>query len=87
MATPQGNLSKIMRHRNGVNTTRFNIKRKQAGHLFQGRYGAIIVEVDEYALELTRYIRLNTVLAGIVSKLQDCEGASVPFLLDLFCFL
>ena len=48
METPQGNLPQIMRHINGAYTTYFNIKRNRAGHLFQGRYKAILVEKDEY---------------------------------------
>ena len=59
LETPSGNLSQIMRHINGAYTTYFNVKRKRAGHLFQGRYKAILVEADEYALELSRYIHLN----------------------------
>lgn len=66
--TPEGNLSQIMRHLNGAYTTYFNVKRKRAGHLFQGRYKAILVETDQYAAELSRYIHLNPVKAGIVDK-------------------
>lgn len=66
LETPQGNLSQIMKHINSSYTTYFNVKRKRAGHLLQGRYKAILVEADEYALELTRYIHLNPVRVGIV---------------------
>ena len=65
LETPLANLSQIMRHINGAYTTYFNIKRERAGHLFQGRYKAILVEMDEYAQELSRYIHLNPVRAGI----------------------
>lgn len=74
--TPHGNLSEIMRHINGAYTTYFNVKRKRAGHLFQGRYKAIVVEADAYALELSRYIHLNPVRAGMVSSPQDHEWSS-----------
>jgi len=74
--TPNGNLSQIMRHINGAYTTYFNVKRKRSGHLFQGRYKAIIVEADEYALELSRYMHLNPVRAGMVAKPQDYEWSS-----------
>ena len=74
--TPHGNLSEIMRHINGAYTTYFNVKRKRAGHLFQGRYKAIVVEADEYALELSRYIHLNPVRAGMVSSPEDHEWSS-----------
>ena len=71
LETPEGNLSQIMRHINGAYTTYFNVKRKRAGHLFQGRYKAILVEFDEYAMELTRYIHLNPVRAGMVALPED----------------
>lgn len=61
LESPGGNLSQIMRHINGAYTTYYNVKRKRAGHLFQGRYKAILIEADEYALELSRYIHLNPV--------------------------
>ena len=76
METPKGNLSQIMRHINGAYTTYFNVKRKRSGHLFQGRYKAIIVEADEYALELSRYMHLNPVRAGMVVRPQDYEWSS-----------
>ena len=66
--TPRGNLSQIMRHINGAYTTYFNIKRQRSGHLFQGRYKAILVEADTYAQELSRYIHLNPVRAKMVAK-------------------
>lgn len=74
--TPAGNLSQIMRHINGAYTTYFNIKRKRAGHLFQGRYKAILVEADEYAAELSRYIHLNPVRAGITANPQEYVWSS-----------
>ncbi len=76
LETPDGNLSQIMRHVNGAYTTYFNIKRKRAGHLFQGRYKAILVEADEYAAELSRYIHLNPVRAGMTSKPEEYQWSS-----------
>ena len=66
--TPAGNLSQIMQHINGAYTTYYNIKRKRSGHLFQGRYNALLVDADTYARELSRYIHLNPVRAGVVEK-------------------
>src|SRR3989338_712132 len=74
--TPLGNLSQIMRHINGSYTTYFNTKRQRAGHLFQGRYKAILVEADEYAGELSRYIHLNPVRAGIVNNPEEYRCSS-----------
>jgi putative transposase len=76
LETPDGNLSQIMRHINGAYTTYFNVKRKRAGHLFQGRYKAILVEFDEYAMELTRYIHLNPVRAGMVALPEEYRWSS-----------
>ena len=76
LETPAGNLSQIMRHINGAYTTYFNVKRKRAGHLFQGRYKAILVEADAYALELSRYMHLNPVRAGMVAKPEDYRWSS-----------
>jgi hypothetical protein len=78
LETPSGNLPQIMRHINGAYTTYFNIKRDRSGHLFQGRYKAILVEKDAYAKELSRYIHLNPVRAGIVSKPVAYEWTSYP---------
>ena len=66
LETPSGNLPRIMRHINGAYTTYFNAKRARSGHLFQGRYRAILVDKDEYAKHLSRYIHLNPVRAKMV---------------------
>jgi REP element-mobilizing transposase RayT len=74
--TPAGNLPQIMRHINGAYTTYFNVTRGRSGHLFQGRYKAILVEIDAYAKELSRYIHMNPVRAGIVSLPGEFEWSS-----------
>jgi len=66
--TPSGNLSQVMQHINGAYTNYFNVKRKRSGHLFQGRYKAILIEADAYALELSRYIHLNPIRVGVISE-------------------
>lgn len=71
LETPSGNLSKIMAHINGAYTNYFNTKRERSGHLFQGRYKAILVEADEYAKGLSRYIHLNPVRAKMVVELPE----------------
>ncbi|MDA3902779.1 MAG: transposase, partial [Desulfuromusa sp.] len=76
LETPEGNLSQIMRHINGAYTTYFNMKRKRSGHLFQGRFKAILIEADEYLTELSRYIHLNPVRAGIVEKPEQYKWSS-----------
>lgn len=79
LETPSGNLPQIMQHINGAYTTYFNVKRDRSGHLFQGRYKAILVEKDEYAKELSRYIHLNPVRAKMVDTPEEYEWSSYPF--------
>jgi putative transposase len=81
--TPGGNLSQIMRHINGAYTNYFNAKRKRSGHLFQGRYKAILVEADAYAAELSRYIHLNPVRVGMVTKPEDYRWSSYRAYIEL----
>jgi putative transposase len=54
----------------------YNTKRRRAGHLFQGRYKAILVERDAYAMELSRYIHLNPVRAGMSERPEDYSWSS-----------
>ena len=79
LETPSGNLSQIMRHINGAYTTHFNVKRERSGHLFQGRYKAILVDIDEYAKELSRYIHLNPVRAKMVEAPEEYDWSSYKF--------
>lgn len=64
--TPDPNLSRGMRQLNGVYTQKFNRTHRKVGHLFQGRFKAILVERDSYLLELARYVVLNPVRAKMV---------------------
>jgi len=66
--TPDGNLSKGMRQLNGVYTQEFNRMHTRVGHVFQGRYKGILVEKENYLLELARYVVLNPVRAGMVES-------------------
>ena len=68
--TPAGNLSRGMRHLNGVHTQRFNRRHRRVGHVFQGRYKAILVERDAHLLELARYVVLNPVRAHLVGRAE-----------------
>jgi REP element-mobilizing transposase RayT len=65
--TPDGNLSQGMRQLNGVYTQKFNWHHGRVGHIFQGRFKAILVDRDNYLLELCRYLVLNPVRAGIAT--------------------
>lgn len=59
LETKKANLTKAMHFLNTSYTVYFNTKRKRSGHLFQGRYKAILIEADEYLHHLSRYIHLN----------------------------
>jgi putative transposase len=78
--TVDGNLSGGMRQLNGLYTQRFNRRHGLAGHLFQGRYKAILVQKEAYLLELTRYVVLNPLRANMVESLEDWRWSSYPFI-------
>jgi putative transposase len=69
--TPEANLSRTMHFINTAYTIYLNKQHERVGHLFQGRFKAILVEADIYARELIRYIHMNPVRAGIVSKPEE----------------
>lgn len=74
--TPDGNLAKGMRQLNGVYTQSSNRRHGQVGHLFQGRYKAILVDQDAYLLEVCRYVVLNPVRAGMVKTPEEWPWSS-----------
>lgn len=74
--TPDANLSRAMRHLNGVYTQRYNRIHHCDGQLFRGRYKSILIEADSYLLELLRYIHRNPLEAGLVNNLQKYNWSS-----------
>jgi len=68
LETPNSDLSRIMHH--------INRRKKRNGHLFQGRFKAVLVDVDSYFLELSRYLHLNPVRARMVRKPEDYPYSS-----------
>lgn len=76
LQTRQPNLSRLMRHINGVYTQVYNRRHRKVGHLFQGRFKALLVDRDAHFLEVCRYVDLNPVRAGIVKRPQDWEWSS-----------
>lgn len=88
--TRQANLSRLMRHVNGVYTQAFNRRHGVVGHLFRGRFKAILVDRDAYLLALCRYVERNPVAAGMVGTAQEwpwssyrayvCVAATPPWL-------
>jgi putative transposase len=76
LQTPDANLSRCMRHINGVYTQHFNRSHGLDGHLFRGRYKSILVDSDVYLLELLRYIHRNPIEAGMVDRLGSYQWSS-----------
>jgi putative transposase len=71
--TPEPNLSAGMRQLNGVYTQRFKRRHGKVGHVFQGRFKAILVEREGYLLEVSRSVR-----AGIVRDVAEWPWSSYP---------
>lgn len=80
--TPQANISAVMHYINSSYTTYINKKRGRSGHLFQGRYKSVLVDRDSYLLELSRYVHLNPLRAGIVKKPEDYLWSSYRAYVD-----
>ena len=76
LETPEGNLAQGMRQLNGVYTQQVNRRYGKTGHVFQGRYKAILVDKDSYLLELARYVVLNPVRAAMVKDARDWPWSS-----------
>ena len=74
--TIEGNLSQGMRQLNAIYSQFFNRKHRHVGHVFQGRYKAILVQKETYLLELARYVVLNPVRAGLVDHPQVWQWGS-----------
>jgi putative transposase len=74
--TRESTLAKGMRQLNGVFTQRSNRRHHRVGHVFQGRYKAILVQKETWLLELARYVVLNPVRAGMVRSARDWPWSS-----------
>jgi len=70
LGTPEPNLVEGMHWLQSTLATRFNRFRKESGHLFQGRYQALLLEDDQALGRVVRYIHLNPVRAKIVEPEQ-----------------
>ena len=76
LQTPDANLSRSMRHINGIYTQRYNVSHSCDGTLFRGRYKSILVDADNYVLQLVRYIHRNPLKAGLVKRLGQYVWSS-----------
>jgi len=76
LQTPKGELSRAMRHLDGIYTLKFNRFHGRDGPLFRGRYKAILIDAEEYFLAVARYIHHNPVDAGIVRDISQYRWSS-----------
>jgi putative transposase len=74
--TPQPNLSRGMHQLNAVYSQCFNRRHQRVGHVFQGRFTAILVERESHLLVLARYLPLNPVRAGFVASADQWPWSS-----------
>jgi len=74
--TPYANISKAIQWLNVSYATYYNRKQNRQGHLFQGRFKSILVNADDYLLELSRYIHRNPVIAKITESPDDYPWSS-----------
>jgi len=74
--TPEANLSRCMRHINGLYTQYYNRTYQVDGQLFRGRFKSILVDADSYLLELVKYIHRNPLRAGIVDTVDEYVWSS-----------
>lgn len=74
--TPEANLSRSMRHLNGIYTQNFNRRNNYDGTLFRGRYKSILVSADDYLLQLVRYIHRSPLKAGLVKTINKYRWSS-----------
>ena len=79
--TADGNLSKGMRQLNGVYTQYFNRQYNRVGHVYQGRYKAILVDKEAYLLELSRYVVLNPIRAHMITVIDKWPWSSYPYMI------
>ena len=84
LKTPRANLSRIMRHIDGIYTQRYNRLKRTDGPLFRGRYKAIVIDASQYLLQVSRYIHRNPIDTRIplVNFLEDYSWSSYPAYLN-----
>jgi len=81
--TPEGNVSRCMRHFNGIYTQRFTRRYKVDSQLFRGRYKAVLIDADSYLLELLRYIHRNPLLGGLGKILMRMLTAATRLIIHI----
>jgi len=74
--TPKANLSIAMRQLNGIYTQKYNRKHKTKGHIFQGRFKAVLVEKDSFLLDICRHVVLLPVREGLTKNINTYKWSS-----------
>ncbi len=82
--TADGNLAQGMQQLNGIYSQYFNRRHELAGHVFQGRYKALLIQKDPYLLTVARYVVLNPVRAGLVSAPEEWAWSSYRHCLGIY---
>lgn len=82
LETPEGNLSRMMQAFQTSYTVYFNRRHSRTGHVFEQRYKALLVDRDNYLLQVSWYIHLNPVAARVVERPQDYRWSSYRAYVD-----
>ena len=86
--TPEGKLSKMMQAFQTSYTLYFNRRHGRTGHVFEQRYKAMLVDKDNYLVQVSRYIHLNPVEAKLAERPQDYRWSSyASYLKGKECYL
>lgn len=83
VCTPKAGLGRAMRHLNGVYAQQLNHRAERDGAVFRGRYNALLIDSDAYQMQVSRYIHLNPVDAGLVKRPEDYPDSSYRAYLGL----
>lgn len=80
--TPKANISRFVKVLHGTHAQRFNIRHNSKGHIFESIFTSILVDKDNYLLEVSRYIHLNPVRANIVDLPEEYKWSSFKYYLE-----
>jgi REP element-mobilizing transposase RayT len=78
LCAPNSNLAEAMQYLNGSYAAYFNARHERKGHLFENRYHAVLIESQGHYTEVSRYVHLNPVRAGVVKHPEQYPWSSYP---------
>ena len=76
LETPRPNLGSGMQYLHGTYADEFNKRHGRCGHVFQGRYGSVLITTDEQLWHVAAYIALNPVAAGLCGRPEEWPWSS-----------